>query len=57
MQKKQMYLCMYDFKKTEVQAATSYEAQEIAAKIFKVKKSYKVIVVLADVAISTSSIG
>jgi hypothetical protein len=47
---------MYDFKKTEVQAATSYEAQEIAAKIFKAKKSYKVIVVLADVAISPSSI-
>jgi hypothetical protein len=56
MQKKQMYLCMYNGKKIEVQAATSYEAQEKAAKIFKAKKSYNVVVVLADVAISPSSI-
>jgi anti-anti-sigma regulatory factor len=48
---------MYDCKKIEVQAATSYEAQEKAAKIFKAKKSYNVIVVLADVPISTSSLG
>lgn len=52
-----MYICIYNGKKIEIQAATSYEAQEKAAKIFKAKKSYNVIVALADVSISTSSIG
>jgi hypothetical protein len=54
MRKTQMYLCMYDCKKIEVQAATSYEAREIAAKIFKAKKSDNVVVVLTDVSIPPS---
>jgi hypothetical protein len=52
-----MYICIYNRKQITVEAKTSYEAQEKAAKIFKAKKSYNVIVALADVAISPSSIG
>lgn len=40
------YQTFYRQKKHEVQAHTSYEAQQIAAQHFKAKKSYDVTVVL-----------
>lgn len=42
------YLCFYKGKKIEVNADTSYAAQQKAAGIFKVKKTYLVSVVLAE---------
>jgi hypothetical protein len=42
------YICFYKSKQLEVHADTSYEAQQIAAKHFKAKKSYDVHVVLAE---------
>jgi hypothetical protein len=42
------YMAFYKGKKTEVYAASSYEAQQKAAQVFKVKKSYDVTVVLAE---------
>lgn len=42
------YICFYRGKRIEVQALRSFDAQEIAAKIFKAKKSYEVTVVLAE---------
>jgi hypothetical protein len=41
------YIALYKNKKTEVYAKTSYEAQELAAKEFKAKKSYEVTVFLS----------
>ena len=42
------YVAFYKGKQIEVYAASSYEAQVKAAKIFKVKATYKVTVVLAE---------
>jgi len=42
------YIAFYKGKKIEVHADTSYEAQQIAAKQFKAKKSYDVTVMLAE---------
>jgi hypothetical protein len=43
------YIAFYKGKKVELQANSSYEAQTLAAKMLKVKKSYEVSVMLADV--------
>lgn len=55
------YKAFFKGKTTEVKANTSYEAQQLAAKFFKAKKSYDVTVVLVEkagesVTHSTSSI-
>ena len=42
------YIAFYRDKKAEVRATTSFEAQQIAAKIFKAKKAYEVTVMLAE---------
>lgn len=42
------YVAFYKGKRIEVRAATSYEAQQKAAAIFKARKSYDVTVVLAE---------
>ena len=42
------YVAFYRGKRMEVEAKTSYEAQQTAAKAFKAKKSYEVSVVLAE---------
>jgi len=42
------YLALYRGKKIKVQAETSYDAQQAAAKQFKAKKSYEVDVFLCD---------
>jgi hypothetical protein len=42
------YVCFYKGKRVEVYAKTSYEAQQKAAAILKVKKSYEITVVLAE---------
>lgn len=42
------YIAMYKGKKIEVYAETIYKAQQIAATIFKTKKSWDVIVVLCE---------
>jgi len=42
------YIAFYKNKRAEVTAATSYEAQQKAALVFKAKKSYDVTVVLAE---------
>ena len=42
------YVCFYRGKRTEVYAATSYEAQQKAAAYFKARKSYDVTVVMAE---------
>ena len=41
------YQAFYKQKQITVKAETSYQAQLIAAQIFKVKKSYQVTIVLA----------
>lgn len=43
------YIAYYARKEIEVEANSSYEAQKLAAKMFKAKKSYDVTVILADV--------
>ena len=50
------YIALYKGKKVEVMAPTSYEAQTIAAKLFKAKKSYEVDVYLADIVHSTGGL-
>jgi hypothetical protein len=50
------YIALYRGKKIEVIAATSYAAQTEAARIFKAKKAYDVIVLLADTPIDTASL-
>jgi len=47
-EKKNGYIAMYRGKKKEVYANTSYEAQTIAAKEFKAKKSWEVSVYLCE---------
>ncbi len=42
------YICFYKNKKIEVWAETSYKAQLEAAKQFKAKKSFDVVVCLAE---------
>lgn len=42
------YECFYKNKRISVKALRSFDAQEIAAKIFKAKKRWEVTVVLAD---------
>jgi hypothetical protein len=42
------YIAMYRGKKIEVQAETSYEAQQKAVAIFKAKKSFDVSVYLCE---------
>ena len=42
------YVAMYRGKRETVEANTTYEAQKKAAVIFKAKKSYEVIVILAE---------
>lgn len=42
------YIAFYKGKKLEVYAASSYEAQQKAAALFKARKSYEVTVVLAE---------
>jgi hypothetical protein len=43
------YIALYKGKRIEVEAPTSYRAQEAAAKQFRAKKSYDVVVVLVEV--------
>ena len=50
------YAAFYKNKKIILQAETTLEAQEKAAKIFKARKHYDVAVVLADVEINTSDL-
>lgn len=40
------YICFYKNKEIQVNALRSFDAQEIAAKIFKAKKSYEITVML-----------
>lgn len=42
------YIAFYRGKKMEVNALTSYAAQQLAAKAFKAKKTYEVTVMLAE---------
>jgi hypothetical protein len=42
------YVCIYKGKRIEVYSDSTYHAQLEAAKIFRVKKSYEVIVMLAE---------
>jgi hypothetical protein len=50
------YKAFYKGKSCVVIAATSYDAQEQAAKFFGAKKSYQVAIVLADVAIDPAGL-
>lgn len=50
------YIAFYKGKQLQVEANSSYEAQQKAAKLFKAKKSYEVTVMLADVTHSTQHI-
>ena len=50
------FIALYKGKQIEVEAASAYEAQLIAAGLFKAKKSYEVDVFLADKEISTATI-
>ncbi|WP_396189747.1 hypothetical protein [Flavobacterium sp.] len=50
------YIAFYKGKQTQVEATSSYEAQQKAAAFFKAKKSYEVTVMLADVTHSTQHI-
>lgn len=49
------YNAYYKNKEITVNATSSYDAQLLAAKQFKAKKSYEVAIVLADVPVSTAS--
>lgn len=48
------YVAFYKGRQIEVVAETSYKAQQLAASLFRAKKSYEVTVVLADVAVDTA---
>jgi len=50
------YKAFYKGKTTEVQAESSYDAQQAAAKFFKAKKAYEVTVMLLDVEHSTGAL-
>jgi len=43
------YIAFYKGKTVEVQADSSYNAQQLAAKLFKAKKSYEITVMLSDI--------
>ena len=43
------YIAFYRGRQLQVEAGSSYDAQLIAAKLFKARKSYEVTVMLADV--------
>jgi len=43
------FVGLYRGKRCEVHASTSYEAQKLAAAIFKAKRSYDVVVMRADI--------
>ena len=43
------FVCFYKGKRYEVEAETSYKAQQLAAAYFKAKKSYEVTVMRADI--------
>lgn len=47
------YMAFWRGKKMEVQAPTSYAAQQKAAKLFKARKEHEVAVVLIDQPVST----
>lgn len=51
-----LYIAFYKGKKISLEANSSYEAQQKAAKILKAKKSYEVTVMLADTMHSTQHI-
>ena len=50
------YIAFYKERKITVEAASSYEAQIIAAQLFKSKKCYDVTVVLAEVEFNPASL-
>jgi len=50
------YQAFYKGRTLEVQAESSYQAQQLAAKLFKAKKAYDVSVLLCDVTHSASII-
>jgi hypothetical protein len=47
------YKAFYKGKTYDLQAASSYDAQQAAMKYFKAKKSWDVTIVLADVPVNT----
>lgn len=51
------YRAFYKGKTYDLEAESSYAAQQAAAKFFKAKKSYEVTVVLADVPVATETLG
>lgn len=50
------YIAFYQRQRIELQAASSFAAQQAAAKVFKARKAYDVLVVLADVPVNTASL-
>lgn len=50
------YKAFYKSRVIEVQAETSYAAQQLAAQLYKAKKSYEVTVVLCDVEFNPASL-
>ncbi len=50
------YKVFYKGKSVEVEAESSYDAQEKGAKLLGAKKSYQVATVLCDVPVSTASL-
>lgn len=50
------YICLYKNQRRLVEASSSYEAQKIAAGLFKARKRYDVHVYLADEPISTATL-
>lgn len=50
------YVALYKSKQITLQAETSYEAQQAAAKIFKAKKSWEVLVFLADTEVDAATL-
>lgn len=51
------YKCFYKGNSIIIQADTSYQAQQLAAKQLKAKKAYDVTVMLLDTIHSTSNVG
>lgn len=51
------YQCFYKGNSIIIQADTSYQAQQLAAKQFNAKKAYYITVMLLDTIHSTSTIG
>jgi len=50
------YIAFYKGQQKPIVADSSYAAQQLAAQLYKAKKSYEVTVVLADVEIDTASL-